>query len=248
MPTLPLIGITTSCSTSESGASRQGVGEAYIQAVAQAGGAPLLIPNGLPAEALDAFLRRLDGILFSGGGDVSPQRYGASPHPLVSSVDADRDQVEIALLHAAVESNVPFLGVCRGLQVINVALGGSLYEDLLDQLPGALVHDCYPEHEHSYLAHPVSLMQPSRLAGILNAAEMPVNSMHHQGIRSLAPGLVAVAHAPDGLIEGIELSEHPFGLAVQWHPEHLQAHTAMRRLFGEFIAAARSRPRSPQGA
>jgi putative glutamine amidotransferase len=125
--------------------------------------------------------------------------------------------------------------------VINVALGGSLYEDLGNQFPGALQHDNDLQYRRDYLAHPVSLVQGSRLSDILGVNELPVNSLHHQGIRRLAPALEATAHAPDGVIEGIELPQHPFGLAVQWHPECLQEHAPMRRLFQEFVSAARSK-------
>jgi putative glutamine amidotransferase len=246
MPAIPLIGITTYRTTSEGGVSRLGVAEDYVHAIIRAGGAPLLIPTGLPDEALEVLFSRVDGILLSGGGDVLPQRYGSQPHPLVSGMDEDRDQLEIALSQAAAASGLPFLGVCRGLQVINVALGGSLYEDLGDQFPGVLQHDNYLQHGRDYLAHPVSLAQGSRLSDILGANELQVNSLHHQGIRRLAPALEATAHAPDGVIEGIELPQHPFGLAVQWHPECLQEHAPMRRLFQEFIAAAGSHMRSDQ--
>ena len=215
-----------------------GVTEAYVQAVLMAGANPVLVPLGLPDDRLQGLLARLDGILFSGGGDIHPQRYGAQPHPLVNTVDEDRDRVEIALVRQAVESEKPFLGICRGLQVVNVALGGSLYEDLLEQHPNSLKHDHFPDEARDFLAHSVSIDKGSQLSDILGAAEMDVNSLHHQGIRLLAPPLRAAAHAPDGVIEAVEALVHPFGLAVQWHPEWLQAHLAMRALFERFVRAA----------
>ncbi len=236
---VPLIGITTSRGSGDEGAPAYAATQAYARAVAWAGGAPLLIPLELPDAAREALLERLDGLLFSGGGDVHPERYGSQMHPLVNSIDEQRDRVEIALLQGSAGRGLPFLGICRGLQVINVALGGSLYEDLLDQLPGALRHDCSPGHERDFLAHPVTVEAGTRLRSILGSAGVHVNSMHHQGIRLLAPGLVSSAHAPDGVIEAFELAGHPFGLAVQWHPEWLQSLTSMRTLFVELVTAAR---------
>jgi putative glutamine amidotransferase len=233
----PLIGITTFRSLSRNNFPTIGVNEAYVQAVWQAGGTPVLIPLGLPEERLGEMLTHLDGILFTGGGDVHPERYGEQPHPLVNSVDEDRDRVEITLFHAAYERKIPFLGICRGLQVINVALGGSLYEDLLTQHPNSLKHDRFPAEAPDYLAHPVEVERGTRLANILGANRVDVNSMHHQSIRHLAAGLRAIAHAPDGVIEAIQVEDYPFGVAVQWHPEWLQAHLAMRALFSEFVRA-----------
>lgn len=238
---LPLIGITTSRTINSYGAQALSLSEAYTRALTQAGGVPVLIPLDLPAPALHELVMRLDGLLFSGGGDMHPGRYGAPVHPLVSSIQEDRDQLEIDLLQGVVQRGLPFLGICRGLQVINVALGGSLYEDLLEQHPGALNHDRFPEQERDYLAHPVSIELDSRLHRILNCTRVEVNSMHHQGIRDLAPGLKPVASAPDGVIEAVELPDYPFGLAVQWHPECLPAHFPMQRLFREFVAAAGDR-------
>jgi putative glutamine amidotransferase len=212
--------------------------EAYISALAQAGACPVVIPLGLDEERLDALLPRLDGMLFTGGGDVHPERYGSQMHPLVDNVDADRDRLEIHLLRGAVQAGLPFLGICRGLQVINVALGGSLYEDLLDQMPHAARHQYSPEYPRDYLAHDVQVDGNSRLASILEGKSFGVNSLHHQGIKELAPGLTATALAPDGVIEAFELPGHPFGIAVQWHPEWLQAHAPMRALFRVFVQAS----------
>jgi putative glutamine amidotransferase len=142
------------------------------------------------------------------------------------------------LVQEALTQGKPFLGICRGLQVINVALGGSLYEDLLDQHPNALKHNRFPEEARDFLAHSVKIDEDSRLSNILSAEGAEVNSLHHQGIRQLAPQLRATAHAPDGVIEAVEAPAHPFGLAVQWHPEWLQAHLAMRALFEKFVMAA----------
>jgi len=212
--------------------------EAYVQAVVGAGAAPLLIPLGLPEAALRQAVGRVDGVLFSGGGDMAPDRYGSQPHPRVAEVDEDRDRLELALFAQVLEDGTPFLGICRGFQVLNVAMGGTLYEDITDQHPGAIRHDHYPNIPRDHLAHPVQIIEETHLARILGKPVLEVNSLHHQGIRRLAEGLKASAHAPDGIVEGVEVPKHPFGLAVQWHPEWLGAHAPMRALFQAFVEAA----------
>jgi putative glutamine amidotransferase len=212
--------------------------EAYIDALQMAGATPVMIPLGQPEEQLVGLLSRLDGVLFSGGGDVHPERYGHLPNPLVDYVDEDRDRVELLLVNHAVRRGLPIFGICRGLQLINIALGGTLYEDLGHQLPGSFRHNDFGDRPRDYLAHPVQVEPDSLLAGVLDCTSTQVNSLHHQGIQQLAPGLYLSASAPDGVIEGVELPGYPFGLAVQWHPENLQAYLPMRRLFQAFVAAA----------
>jgi putative glutamine amidotransferase len=212
--------------------------ETYIQAVLDAGGTPLLIPNNMPDEALHTLPSRLDGLLLTGGGDIDPERYGGQPHLRVYSVDPSRDRTEIFLLQEAIKNELPFLGICRGIQVINVACGGTLYEDIADQHPGALKHDCYPDWPRDHLAHEVDIDPHSHLAQILSQTTTKVNSLHHQTVRQISADLRVTAHAPDGIVEALELPGYPFGLAVQWHPECLQAHTPMRLLFRAFTSSA----------
>jgi putative glutamine amidotransferase len=238
----PIIGVTTYSFTNNSGQPQFALNQAYVSSLVRAGACPVLVPSALPEDLLPALLSRLDGLLFSGGGDVQPERYGSQPHPLVSEVDEYRDNLEIDLVNRAVQAGLPFFGICRGLQVINVALGGSLYEDILDQRPGSLMHQNVSEHPRHYLAHSIQARPGSGLEQILGSPAGQVNSLHHQGIRDLAPGLTATAHAPDGIIEAIELPGYPFGLAVQWHPECLQAHPPMQALFRAFVLAAQSEP------
>jgi putative glutamine amidotransferase len=161
------------------------------------------------------------------------------PHPTAHDVDVVRDRLEIALAQRVVKEGKPFLGICRGFQVLNVALGGSLYEDILDQHAGALKHDYFPNYPRTYLAHGMQVAAGSRLASILGVTALETNSLHHQGVRQVGDGLITTAHAPDGIAEAVELPEHPFGLAVQWHPEWMQEHAPMRQLFQAFVAAAR---------
>jgi putative glutamine amidotransferase len=234
----PLIGITTYRTENPYGNPILALGENYVQALSRAGALPVMIPLGLPEDQIDRMLSRLGGILFSGGGDIDPSVFGAETTPKVKSVDPDRDRVEMQLLRTAHSKGLPFLGICRGFQVINVACGGTLYTHVEDQHPQALKHDFYPDWPRDHLPHAVKVDPDSRLADILGTTEPEVNSLHHQGVRDLAPGLRATAYAPDGLIEAFEMPDHPFGLAVQWHPEWLLDHAPMRALFRAFVVAA----------
>jgi putative glutamine amidotransferase len=237
---IPVIGITSnSVAGDEKRSAQVTLSQTYIQAVLRAGGAPILLPPDLAGEALQSVLDHLDGLLISGGSDIDPARFNGVPHPRVYGIDPARDEMEIMLVRLATVQGKPFLGICRGIQSINVALGGSLFTDIGDQLSGALHHDCYPDLSRDYMAHTVAVTPESRLASILKDAIVPVNSLHHQGIERLAPMLQPVAIAPDGLIEAVELEDHPFGLGVQWHPECLQEHPAQRAIFSAFIEAAK---------
>jgi putative glutamine amidotransferase len=237
----PLIGITTDRYSGGLGLTQQGITQAYIESIYQAGGCPVLVPLGGPEEAYAELVKRLDAILFTGGGDVHPAAYASQPHPRVAYVDEDRDRVEISLLSLTIERRLPFLGICRGLQVINVALGGTLFEDIADQRPGSLKHDDSPGYPRNFLAHAVNVKDGSLLAQVMGQQQVQVNSLHHQAVRRLADGLVPTAFAPDGVVEGLELPDYPFGLSVQWHPEWLPEHLCMRALFKAFIQAAESR-------
>jgi len=234
----PVIGVTSYRNLNPLGFSQCSLAEAYIQSLTSAGASPILIPLGLSQPALEAIVTRLDGVLFSGGGDIEPERYGSMPHTKVDGVDVDRDQVEVNLLKNVMSKGMPFMGICRGLQMINVALGGTLYEDLLDQRPDTIQHQFVTGWPRSFLAHSIRIEPKSRLESILSLSETQVNSLHHQGIHNVAPGLKTAATAPDGVIEAIELPDYPFGLAVQWHPEWLQAYPAMQALFRTFVKAA----------
>jgi putative glutamine amidotransferase len=234
----PLIGITTYRTENPYGNPILALGENYVQSLSKAGALPVMVPLGLPEDQLDTIITRMDGVLFSGGGDMDPAIFGGMMTTKVNGIDPDRDRVEIWLVKAAVSKGLPFLGICRGLQVINVALGGTLYTHVEDQHPRALKHDFYPDWPRDHLPHAVRVATDSQLATILGTIDPEVNSLHHQGVKGLASGLRATANAPDGLIEAFELPDYPFGLAVQWHPEWLQAHAPMRALFRAFVEAA----------
>jgi putative glutamine amidotransferase len=233
----PIIGITTHDSQSASGLPIVALQTNYIQAILQAGGLPVLLPSQLNQEEWMELYPRLDGLLLTGGGDIALKYFSGTDHPKIGDVDEERDTLELPLLRAAAANGKPFLGICRGCQVVNVALGGTLYTHIPDQLATDIRHDCYPDIPRTHLAHPVRIVEGSQMAEIVGEALLQVNSLHHQGLKDLAPALKAVGYAPDGLVEAVELPGHPFGVAVQWHPEWLRDQEPTWRLFRAFIAA-----------
>jgi putative glutamine amidotransferase len=236
----PIIGVTTYQGKNDNNLPIVALLCAYVDALVQAGGVPLLIPSSLTDDFSRALYRRLDGILFTGGGDIALDRFGGEPHPQVDGVDPERDSIEITLLNALIHDEKPFLGICRGFQVINVGLGGTLYTHIEGQMSNALKHDYSPDFPRTYLAHKVKVENGTRLMGILGETDLSVNSRHHQGAKDIPAALKPTAFAPDGLVEAVELPNHPFGIAVQWHPEWLTDQPATRRLFRAFVEAADS--------
>jgi putative glutamine amidotransferase len=233
----PFIGITTRQTQTPEGLQAFSLLRAYVDAILEAGGVPVLIPASLPVSYVPTLLERLDGLILSGGGDIHPQFFPGEPHPLIEGVDVERDALELTLARRAVESQKPLLGICRGCQVLNVALGGTLYTHIPDQREGSVNHS-RPGTERRALAHAVRLQPQSLLAEILGQEMLQVNSLHHQGIASVGNGLRPNAWAEDGLIEGIELPHAPFVIGVQWHPEWLTDQEAMRRLFARLVREA----------
>jgi len=215
----------------------------YYDAVASAGGAPVLIPLLDDVDALRATYEACAGVLVPGGVDMDPATYGETPHVKLGRIDPARDRVELQLTRWVIEDRKPLLGLCRGLQVINVASGGTLFQDLESQLEGAIRHDYFPTHgfDRDHLAHDVAVLPSSRLRSLVDLDQLPVNSMHHQGVRQLGAGLIASAHASDGLIEAAESTNGHWMVGVQWHPEVFDSddpHT--RDLFRGFVEAARN--------
>jgi putative glutamine amidotransferase len=214
----------------------------YILTLTAAGAIPWLIPL-VDDETLRGVYEQLDAVFLPGGADIDPATYGAEPHPLCDKTDRERDRVEVTLARWALEEEKPVLGVCRGMQLINVAAGGSLYQDLAQELPGALKHDYFPfrgqSYTRDYLAHEVRVVEGTRLAQLMGAGPLRVNSMHHQGVKTLGQGLLPTAIAPDGLIEAIEGDCDAYLVAVQWHPEALTDNDPRTRaIFADFVAAA----------
>ena len=211
--------------------------QSYVNAVMQAGGVPVLIPSLIAEDGWDALYARLDGILFSGGGDIGIEYAPGEPHPRIDDVDLARDSMELKMVQAAASDGKPFLGICRGCQVINVALGGTLYTHIPDQLLNSIDHS-YPGNMRTVLVHEIKIEEGTRLAEIIGEPIIRVNSLHHQGLKAIPSSIRVAGHAPDGLVEAIELREHPFGLAVQWHPEWLTDQESTRNLFKDFVRAA----------
>lgn len=237
----PLIGCTTYRKTADQTPPIEIIGlmPSYIEAVVAAGGLPVLIPLGLPEPELRAILARVDGVLLPGGGDIEPAVYCGNGHETVYGVDSDRDRVELFVAQQAVQQKTPLLAICRGHQVLNVALGGTLWEDLQTMMPQAIRHDNFRVFPRNHISHPVEVVPDSLIARWMGRTEIPVNSLHHQGVRQLAPALRATAVAPDGLIEGCEVPGHPFAVSVQWHPENLiHDDPTMLHLFEGLVAAA----------
>jgi putative glutamine amidotransferase len=237
----PLIGIT--CATHATGGGRPlfGLYQSYARAVAAAGGAPVLIPSlgSCETESLRSLFESLDGLLLPGGADIQPGAYGAEPHPRLGGVDPTLDETELQLARWALSEDLAVLGICRGQQTLNVAAGGTLYQDIPSELPQSLTHRVEPRDA---IAHDIEVESDSRLADLLGATQVPVNSLHHQAVREVARGFEVVARAPDGIIEGLERPGHPFAVSVQFHPEELvPGHAASERLFECFIRETLSR-------
>jgi putative glutamine amidotransferase len=220
-------------------ACRAGVNAAYVSAVTRAGGVPLIVSQLMGDASAARALEACHGLLLTGGEDVDPSHYGAEPAAALGSVDPERDGFELALFAAARAASLPILGICRGIQLINVALGGTLYQDLPTERPGSVDHN--PNVARTDRTHHVRLEPGSRAARALGVDRLVPNSFHHQAIKQLAPGLIATGWTDDNLIEAVEgRSGDPWLLAVQWHPEEMHADPAApeRALFGALIAEA----------
>jgi putative glutamine amidotransferase len=198
----------------------------------------LLIPITHQESTLRAMYERIDGLLLAGGGDIDPAHFGELSHPKLGDVEADRDWVELTLTPWALSDGLPVFGICRGIQAINVAADGSLWQDIAAQVPDTIRHPYYPGYPYNRLSHSVRLEPDSRLLEILGDLELEVNSLHHQAIREIGRGLRVTALAPDGVIEGIEGNSEAWVVGVQWHPEWLiDDDPRMKRLFEAFVAA-----------
>jgi putative glutamine amidotransferase len=237
----PRIGITSWLREDPDGLERwAGVRDTYTWAIRTAGGLPVILPaaDGDPAVMAE-YLEGLDGLLFPGGGDVAPAYYGEARDERCHEPDRERDFFEIHLARAALGRQTPVLGICRGLQVLNVAAGGTLYQDLTCR-PGTLPNHAAGGEDRRKPIHPVRILPGTRLHAIMGVSESVVTSTHHQFVKDLAPGFRITAESPeDGVVEGIEDPGHPFLVAVQWHPERMyQDHPEHLALFQALVAAA----------
>jgi len=231
---LPRIGLTTYARNEENWFQ---LPAEYVDAVRRAGGLPVLLAPG--ETRLDLWLDGLDGLILTGGGDLHPERYGGADHETIYNTDADRDRDELALARHLVESGLPGLCICRGLQVLNVALGGTLITHLPDVVGDRVAHRTA---DRKPTPHDVAVDAGSRLAGVLGATDVTAASWHHQAVDRLGEGLEVVARAPDGTIEAVEIRGLASLVAVQWHPELTAADDPVQqRLFDEVVRTARER-------
>ena len=212
------------------------VNQDYLDSVTRAGAVPLLLPLIEDEKTQMALLARVDGLLLTGGPDADPALYGEETLPCCGEISAKRDAVEISLFRKALIIGKPVLGICRGLQVMNVALGGTLYQDIATQKANAISHPCYDTPRDK--VHEVTVIENSLLHRITGLTHFSVDSRHHQGIRTLGKGLTATAYSKDGLIEAIDLTQEQFVTAVQWHPESLSDRFAeAQAIFNAFAEA-----------
>jgi len=239
----PLIGITCGTLRDQTWCPPfQGHRQTYIEAVVAAGGAPMLLPLVEDADVLRAIYEPLDGLLLAGGNDLDPRHYGEEPHPELGTVDVLRDRVELQLARWAAAEGKPVLGICRGMQVLNVALGGTLYQDIGMQLGEQIMHDSsYKYQDWTHMVHDLEIDPQSRLAGVFGETLFPINSLHHQSLKIVAPSLRPVGWSPDGVVELVESDADNYMVGVQCHPEALQgaADLRWRRLFGDFVNVSR---------
>lgn len=234
----PLIGITAGHSKNKFGLPIIHLLRTYVDSTISAGGIPVIIPSELSTTDWKILYAKLDGVILSGGADIDPKIFNGEEHPTVHDIDPERDNLELNLATQVVEDEKPFLAICRGFQVLNVALGGTLYTHLSDQFGNEIQHDSNKERSRNYLAHEVKVDEGTHLAEILGYPILKVNSWHHQGVKEIPPMLKVTAHSPDGLVEGMEISAHPYAIAVQWHPEWMPNDPAMVNLFKTFVEAS----------
>ena len=227
---MPVIALTPSWDADR---NRLSLPQDYVNAVTDAGGVPLVIPHLQEEAQIAAALERCDALLLTGGDDVDPASYGEEKLPCCGELTPQRDRLELLLIRRAVETGKPILGVCRGMQILNAALGGTLYQDIALQYGDALKHprSDIPAGD----IHSMRYVEGSLLRRIVGMAESMVNSRHHQAVKALAPGMTACAFAPDGLTEAMEAADGRPILAVQWHPESLQRRLPEQRRIFEWL-------------
>ncbi len=235
----PIIGIPVGQGENARGAKLYIVHQLYLDAIYQAGGIPCPIPLKLDDATYEDIFHRIHGLLLAGGEDIDPRLYHAEPQAELEKIDPERDAVEMKLARWAVEAQMPILGICRGHQLLNVALGGTLYQDIDKEMGVQEVHDMRGKGPNfrQQRPHPVQLAPESRLARELGAI-LWVNSLHHQAVAQPGQGVRVIGVSPEGVIEATELVDHPFAVTVQWHPEMLGDDPIMRRVFHLLVQEA----------
>jgi putative glutamine amidotransferase len=240
--TRPIIGVTTSSERTDKGVDRAFLNAGYIRAVERAGGVPLLLTPYHAPESVARLAEQVDGLLLTGGGDIDPAHFGEARHATTDLISAERDDLELRqVTRQAIDTGLPLLAICRGIQVVNVALNGTLHQHVPDVFGDEIAHS--QAGARSDRTHDVTIEPGSLLASLAQSDRLHVNSYHHQAIKDLGDGLRPVAWAEDKLIEAVELpGARGFVLAVQWHPEELVEHDpAALRLFEALVDAARAR-------
>jgi putative glutamine amidotransferase len=232
--TKPLIGIGSDVNVTPGKRDRAFAYTTYVESLRRAGAVPVVIPPQ-PENARE-LVESLDGILLAGGDDCDPAAYGEEKHPTVEPMDVRRQESDLTLAKVARERGIPTLGICLGVQMMNVAAGGTLIQDIDSQLDTEIEHVSEPEDR---ARHDVLIEHDTRLASILGGNEINVNSSHHQAINKIGEGLNVTAHAPDGIVEGLEDPRHPFYIGVQWHPEDMPREESASKIFRAFVEAAR---------
>lgn len=238
----PVIGITCSLTTSSIGDSiytleRNIIARDYAHAIEYAGGAPLLIPHVGHTECINQYLGVLNGLVLSGGGDIDPLLFGQQPHQNIGSVDRMRDDMELQLTQKALSQDLPILAICRGIQMLNVAAGGTIYQDIAAEMPQPTL--CHSQTGAGwYASHTIDILSDSQLLQIFGRPSTHVNSFHHQAVRDVAEGFIVTAKAKDNVIEAIESTTHRFTVGVQCHPEMMwERHPEALNLFTAFLKA-----------
>lgn len=231
----PVIGVT--CGHQWDGTKRHYVNEAYITSVLAAGGLPILIPHMNPNLLLEV-IKQVDAVLIPGGIDIDANLFNQEIHPRCGKIDPLWDELDLTVIRAALERDLPLLAICRGCQILNVACGGDLVQDIPSQVKDAINHN--PDAPKWHATHDIAVTDDSKLAKLLGTTSIRVNSFHHQAVARIAPGLQVSAVASDGVIEGIESKEHGYVIGVQWHPElMIKHHPVFKSLFTELIKMAR---------
>lgn len=230
----PLIGITTSLDNGKMIVDRNN-----SDAILRAGGIPVLVPYSASKEEIRNLASRLDGLLLTGGGDIDPTLFGEEPHPGLGSITPERDFLEVELVHAMMEADKPIFAICRGCQILNIAAGGDMYQDLYGQRDGLLQHSQKAPRHHA--SHKLEVVAGTQLHGVVGDALYKINSYHHQAVRRLAPGFILAGTATDGVIEAFESEKHRFILGVQWHPEcMIDVDPISQKLFDLFVSRCSS--------
>ncbi|WP_241154295.1 gamma-glutamyl-gamma-aminobutyrate hydrolase family protein [Staphylospora marina] len=233
---VPLIGITVSLEDER----KLTLSRDYSDSVLKAGGLPVMIPLCTDDEVIKRFSEQLDGLILSGGGDIDPTLFEEEPHPGLGEIVPERDEMEIALVRRFVDMNKPVFGICRGCQILNVALGGDMYQDLQAQRACVIQHSQRAPRSHA--SHSVQIHEGSLLHSILGKTSIKVNSFHHQAVRMVAPGMKISAKSSDEVVEAIESVSGSFVLGVQWHPECMTSSSEeAEKLFEEFVKACGKR-------